>query len=226
MKPYTPAMKRFYVFAPALAVLLFALGTSAHARLEFAEPVKELTFPVGETSTALAYTFVNNGTRPVTIEAVNTSCGCTSSKPTKTVYAPGEAGTIDVVYTPGSRKGNQRTSINVRTDDPTQRDYRLTLLVDIPEPIILSERVLIWKIGEAPEPKELTVQIHEDLDIHIEDIDYADDVFDVRIEEIEHGSLYKLKAWPLDTSTTARTTLRLQTDFGEGRTLYVYLRVQ
>lgn len=44
------------------------------------------------------FNFTNNGTAPVTITTVQTSCGCTSPSYTKEPIKPGEKGTVTLTY--------------------------------------------------------------------------------------------------------------------------------
>ena len=69
-----------------------------------------------ESTQAVArYTFRNTGQKPVEIVSVSSSCGCTVAKPDKTLYQPGEAGQIEATFVFGSRTGDQRKTITVRS---------------------------------------------------------------------------------------------------------------
>src|SRR5690242_12814806 len=91
----------------AVAVLSFALITLAHAELKWDNP--EQTFTVKSTDRTLVakYRFTNSGTGPVTIDAVRTSCGCTTASLAKKEYQPGESGEIEAHLQLSGRVGHQ-----------------------------------------------------------------------------------------------------------------------
>ena len=82
--------------------------------------------------------FRNEGEAAVTVTSVESSCGCTTAELAQTVYAPGEAGRIDVTFELGDRNGRQIKQVVVRTDDPATPVTTLTLDVTIPRPVELS----------------------------------------------------------------------------------------
>ena len=61
------------------------------------------------------YWFANSGGAPLEIKQVRTSCGCTSAVTDKTVYQPGEWGTLTAQFDP-SAPGEQTKHINVITN--------------------------------------------------------------------------------------------------------------
>ena len=63
------------------------------------------------------YSFTNESDQVVTIESVRSSCGCTVPELKKRDYAPGESGTIEAVFSFGTRTGLQRKTISVVTDE-------------------------------------------------------------------------------------------------------------
>ncbi|MDE6207914.1 MAG: DUF1573 domain-containing protein [Muribaculaceae bacterium] len=51
------------------------------------------------------FRYVNTGSSPITILAARASCGCTSPEYSRTPVAPGDTGTIRVIYDPAGRPG-------------------------------------------------------------------------------------------------------------------------
>lgn len=74
------------------------------------------------------YAFTNSGKAPLLISAVEPSCGCTAVKDwSKRPYAPGESGTITVVFDSDKRPGKQHKSISVITNaNPSVHTLLLT----------------------------------------------------------------------------------------------------
>lgn len=66
----------------------------------------------------VSHTFIfrNIGDGPLQITDVTTSCGCTASKYSIEPVAPGESGTVEVIFDSYGREGKQLKSANVWTN--------------------------------------------------------------------------------------------------------------
>jgi Protein of unknown function (DUF1573) len=73
----------------------------------------------------------NAGTGTLIIGGVNTSCGCTAAKPTKSTLAPGEESDIKVTFDTRFEKGPSTRTITVLTNDPKHPQSELTLKGDV-----------------------------------------------------------------------------------------------
>ena len=62
------------------------------------------------------FSFRNIGDGPLQITDVTTSCGCTASKYSTKPVAPGESGTVEVIFDSYGREGKQLKSANVWTN--------------------------------------------------------------------------------------------------------------
>jgi hypothetical protein len=71
------------------------------------------------------YTFRNDSDRPVVIEKITTSCGCTAARHSQEPVLPGESSTIIVTYNAG-KPGAFNKSIRVKTS-ANENDTVLTL---------------------------------------------------------------------------------------------------
>ncbi|MCB1042899.1 MAG: DUF1573 domain-containing protein [Acidobacteria bacterium] len=65
------------------------------------------------------FKFKNTGDATLEIKDVSTSCGCTSAKPEKTTYAPGEEGVIPVSFNSGRFSGPIQKNVTIVTNDTT-----------------------------------------------------------------------------------------------------------
>ncbi len=79
----------------------------------------------------VAYAFTNTGEEPLIIESVKASCGCTASAPKDKIIQPGESSEIQATFNSRGRKGKQRKSITVRTNDPDKSTVILSLEVKV-----------------------------------------------------------------------------------------------
>ena len=62
---------------------------------------------------ACSFTFVNDGSKEVSIRAARASCGCTTPTFTKTPIAPGDTGTVTVKFNPTGRPGRFSKSVTI-----------------------------------------------------------------------------------------------------------------
>jgi len=64
---------------------------------------------------SVVFTFVNRDTKPVALNQVRSSCGCTASEWSKEPVAPGNTGFIRVTYDPQNRPGRFSKTVKVGT---------------------------------------------------------------------------------------------------------------
>lgn len=66
----------------------------------------------------ISYQFVyeNNGSAPLAINAVSTTCGCTVPKYSNKPLKPGEKGSLEVVFDTSGRNGRQTKTITVKSN--------------------------------------------------------------------------------------------------------------
>jgi hypothetical protein len=64
------------------------------------------------------FTFTNVGKKPIILQDIRTSCGCTTPSYTKDPILPGKKGTIKVSYSTTNRVGGFDKKITVFTNEP------------------------------------------------------------------------------------------------------------
>jgi len=67
-----------------------------------------------------SFEFKNNGKDKLIIRKTKASCGCTVSTPEKTILKKGESSKINVEFNTDGKKGTQRKTITVITNDPAK----------------------------------------------------------------------------------------------------------
>lgn len=87
--------------------------------------------PAGQKHIEKEFVFKNTGKSDLIIRKIRTTCGCTTADPEKTVLKPGESSSFKAIFTPGSRKGMQRKSIYVISNDPNNPEVRLMIRGEI-----------------------------------------------------------------------------------------------
>ncbi len=200
---------------------------AAHAQSALAWDRKrlELKAEPGQDRAEAAFTFRNTGSKTVTITAVQTSCGCTTTELKKHSYAPGETGEIRAVFTFGDRTGPQQKVLTVNTDDAVVAT-QLVLRVDIPETLILDQRIVQWPHGEAAEPKTVTIHTAEK-GVTVEGLDFDPKQLEAKLEPLPDGGGYRVTLRPLNAAEPQRQTVQLRAKIGEATRslpIYVYVR--
>jgi len=98
--------------------LTFAAALPALADLEWETQRINHTASIADDKAEVAFKFTNTGDKPVTIESVRTSCGCTTAELDKKTYAPGGSGKVTTTFAFGDRTGTQHKRITIRTSTP------------------------------------------------------------------------------------------------------------
>jgi hypothetical protein len=132
--------------------LLFLLSfcSSVSAQLTWPAREAELHPKAADTEATATYAFANDSDHSVTITSIATSCGCTTAKLDQKTYAPGQSGEIEATFVIGDRTGEQRKTIVVETDDPTESTVLLRLSVRVPPLVEITPKHLRWQAGEEP----------------------------------------------------------------------------
>jgi len=123
MKEYLALLLGMFLFFPASAAGKDFFGI---ARVD--KTVHDFgTFTEKDGAQSCKFMLTNIGTQPLLIEAVVSSCGCTSVKWTRAAIAPGTQGTVEATYS--------------NEDGPYPFDKTLTVyLGGAPKPVILHLR--------------------------------------------------------------------------------------
>jgi hypothetical protein len=99
----------------------------------------------------------NSGTGTLIIGGVQTSCGCTAAKPTKSEVAPGEESDIAVTFDTRFDKGPATRTITVFTNDPHAQKIVLTLKGDVKVQVAATPAQVAF--GEVKRGVEQTRQV-------------------------------------------------------------------
>lgn len=106
-----------------LFLLISLLSVSTlHAGLEWDTQKVELSPLPTESFAEAKFGFINSGDAPVTIDAIQPTCGCMSGTLTKKLYAPGERGEIAARLTIGNRCGLHIKGVRVVIKGETRTD--------------------------------------------------------------------------------------------------------
>jgi hypothetical protein len=114
--------------APADTV---AYDTSTFTTIEWIDPIeKELGKLVPGKEVEITWKFRNSGDRPLIIEHVGATCGCTVPEKPEQPFAPGQTGTIRVKYN-GSGDGFILKQVFVTSNTKPSREQTLVFKAEV-----------------------------------------------------------------------------------------------
>jgi hypothetical protein len=106
------------------------------------------------------YVFMNTGTKPITLQHVKASCGCTTPEWPKEPIPRGGKGTIKVSFDTHGKGGTQEKTINVISDaEPQNVTLHLTGAVNVGNKGRLQLAEVIWKIPVKSKGKKVVKTI-------------------------------------------------------------------
>lgn len=134
-------MARFVLHSIAAFFLLFVLSgngkVAAQSNASFVFEGTEWDFGrIREADGPVSHTFrfVNGGKKPILIDRVTTSCGCTTPSYSRAPIMPGAEGTIEVTFDPTGRPDSFRKEIYVISEKGRCRDLLVIRGEVIPRP--------------------------------------------------------------------------------------------
>ncbi len=143
------------------------------AKPEVNEPGPEITFEsliydYGEigagTRNSCKFDFKNTGESLLRISNVNAPCGCTVPQLAKKEFAPGESGTLTVIYRPGNSAGTATKRLYVNSNDKAKPRVGLTIKAKVVMKVDHSpERLNLLLKGENAGCPEITLKSRDNL---------------------------------------------------------------
>lgn len=110
------------IFLAIMTLILGVTVASAQADIKFDKLTENFgTFSEKSPVKKVTFTFTNTGDKPLVINQVVASCGCTVPSYDKRPIAPGQKGSVQVTYNgKGKFPGHFKKSITVRTNGKTE----------------------------------------------------------------------------------------------------------
>jgi hypothetical protein len=216
--------KRFLIGAVA-ALVISALNGSG---LEWETKLISIVATPEQESAEGIFAFTNNSDQTVTIQSVQSSCGCTVAELEKREYRPGESGEIKALFTFGTRTGAQRKSISVVTDAPDEEKISLLLEVSIPELIQIKPFFVFWRKGDALEPKTIELRMSDPDLIRPVSIEANNELFDAVLESTGDRGVFSAVITPRSTEISGNSHFLVTTDYpaGKPRVVRIYAGIR
>ena len=193
---------------PRLLVLVLALTGHVSAELILDGKIVEVKpKPEDETVSAL-FTFSNKGTRTVNITGIESKCSCLSATVDAASYAAGAKGVGTAEFKVGSFVGRHEKFVVVSTDDPSQPEWVVTFVLDVPEVIVLEPRTL----HDSPEPKEAVIKMVGKEPMKVANVTSTRDTVEFSWKEVVPGREYRVTVKPKSTKEVSLGALKIETD--------------
>ena len=123
-------MKRSLLFI--FTLLTITLSAVAQPRISSNKETHHFGQIEWKRPVSVEYTITNTGDKPLILENVTGSCGCTVPEYPKEPIAPGASSEIKVVYKPGKQKGLQNKLVTVIANTQP-KDTRLNIIANVHE---------------------------------------------------------------------------------------------
>lgn len=162
----------------------------------------------GANDLTVEFRFCNRSDHVLAIESVTPGCDCTTAVSTKTIYLPGEPGTIPLTFHFGQRTGLQKKTVSVKfRGDP--KPTILTLTTALPAFIKLQPGLLYWRVGAPPERKSVLVTPTEKQSLRIEKAQAESPDFSIEVEPVTAGQAYRVWVTPRSTEVMRLTVINM-----------------
>ncbi len=160
----------------------------------------------------VAFTFKNDGAKPVRILNLESQCSCLSATLNKAEYAPGEAGSGRAQFKISSFVGEEEKTITVTTNDPKQPEWIIPFVITVPPVVDISPKMVQWWQNEAPGPKDVIVKMTGEQAMKITEITSTRENMSFALKEIKAGREYKVTLTPKTTTDIMIGALKIITD--------------
>jgi hypothetical protein len=220
------SLRPFLKTLSPLFILISACSLSAADGLVFEKQEHTFRSQPGQTAETALFRFTNTSEQEIRIESVRASCGCTAPELKKRVYAPGESGEVKAIFTFGSRVGEQRKPVVVKTSEPAT--YQLTIRGTIPELVRLQPRMVRWSLGEEPMVKTISIEVSPEAHLRFVDLEPSNGDFAVQASPGEKEGQQIVSLIPKSTEKQTRASINARFENAEGETvlhrLYAFVR--
>ncbi len=198
-------MRAVAVFlAACIACTSAAARLGAEERLVFTADTVAINAASTRAPLHATFPFRNDGSAAVAITAVESSCDCASAAPPEEPCAPGQTGSLDVVFAPRGLGGEHAVLLSVHL--ASGRVIPLHLRVTLPPGTVLDQTILVWALGEAPTTRTVAVQCHG----VVTGARSSDPSFTVAVRPVEAGARYLVDITPRSTATRLLATISVQ----------------
>ena len=111
--------------------LILALPLVAHGALVWESESADLHPSLQDKDAVAHFKYKNTGDKPLVIQKVQPSCGCTVAETPEKPIAPGEEGVIKGAFDSNGRQGMQHKSLSVQANTKGTQHHELVFEVEV-----------------------------------------------------------------------------------------------
>lgn len=226
----------------ALLVIILSCTSGGHAQLAWDQTEQSLKPDAEATKVTAGFEFTNNGDYPLTIVSLEAPEDCRAvrlrpkDQPYKNTYQPGESGVVLVTHRIGRNQGDYTRTITLTTDERESSVHTLRLDLAAPTLVTLSDQRLVWRVGDEPTPKKVTVTPGEGVDLGEVVAQIRGQGFEVKAEPSPAtpepsnppaqtiGRVWTLTVTPKSTAEPSHLWIEVETALPEARAPRLMLR--
>lgn len=105
--------------------------TASFTTMQWIDSVKDYGKIAEGQKLEVSFRFKNTGNKPLVIESVHPSCGCTVADPPKEPIAPGAEGEIKGSFDSNGKSGQQHKSIEVTANTKGSQSHEVNFTVEV-----------------------------------------------------------------------------------------------
>ena len=191
-------MKRFvFVLLSIVCLNVLAEENAAQTpapKLVCDEPVYDFGEKLNTESVEHTFVIKNEGDLSLEIRKVRPSCGCTVAKLSEKIIPPGGTAEIATTLSLKRRRGNQRKTITVESNDPKTPRFILTLSGKAVEGLTAQPaQLFLGRLkSDVVTTGSVEVSIKSGDTFHITSVSGSDSSLGVRVDPIVEGQSYKV----------------------------------
>ena len=209
-------LDRFLVLLGALPALLAGAGVegrprgeSGTAQVQWEAQELPLVLVDGADAATARFRFRNVGSTDLRIVKVLPGCDCISAKPDKTVYRPGESGSLTATMGAVDMAKSATRIIAVQFDRPGT-DAQLMVHVRGTSVVRVHPASVGWSRGDPTAERVVTVSAGNSERIELAGLRCSDPRFTVEMRRPARGDAWELIVRPADTSIALQAVLVFQ----------------
>lgn len=200
----------------SLALLALATQLSG-AQLSWDRTEVALDMEPEQHSIRASFNVTNEGTEPVRITRIKTSCGCTGSVVDRKIIPPGESTEIIGTFNRGKRQGLNTNRLQVYIDGEIQPVSTLTMTVRIPKLIDAKPHIVYWTPSGSRAERQVQLKLDPRYVDTITKVDYDESRLAVTTEDRGDATTL-LRISPIDNGELYRGSITIHAAGQDGRT--------
>lgn len=207
------------------ALLLGVTAIPVWGALTWEKNSLDFTMEAGAGELIAEFPFKNEGTEPVTIGELKSSCGCAEPTVKTKVIPPGGADVLRVVYMPGDRVGPQSAQLTVATDEKGAAPVSLRLRINIQAAVSFAPRLVRWSKADGSVPRIIEIKQLGETPVRIIEVKPASDALSTELKPGAEVGTWQLVLTPKSTESPSTTKVAISTEVGERKTTYTVFGV-